>query len=227
MRLKIDLEIPEWTKWLGTHKLLSCLGIFLALITLAVTVAFAYDTSWSTSGQVLSAAKLKTALDEAQSRIAALETAQSSGSYTVPSKCRAYLSTDPNGIPHGRSYYKIPYDATTFDTNSEFSILDHVWVAKSSGYYQVNALVTLSGYEVQKEYQAVLFRDSTVVSAPDIVSSSVTIPSAYLYFAIADLVYVAKGSSLSVSVYSGSSGDTTSLVGVGAYNYISIYKVSD
>jgi hypothetical protein len=52
------------------HGLLAALSLLLGSL-----IARAYDTSWIASNQPISAAQLKTALDEAQSRIAALETA--------------------------------------------------------------------------------------------------------------------------------------------------------
>jgi hypothetical protein len=50
--------------------------VFLPIVVLLGTIAVAhatYDTSWIASGQVIDASKLKQNLDEAQSRIAALE----------------------------------------------------------------------------------------------------------------------------------------------------------
>jgi hypothetical protein len=55
----------------GNHSFLAGVAILLGAL-----VARAYDTSWVTAGQTVSAAKLKADLDEAQARIAALESFQ-------------------------------------------------------------------------------------------------------------------------------------------------------
>jgi hypothetical protein len=72
MNIKLTLDAPRG----GLRRLVLFVFLPIALILSVDLAAHAFDTSWIASGQVLSATKLKAALDEAQTRLMALEAAQ-------------------------------------------------------------------------------------------------------------------------------------------------------
>jgi formylglycine-generating enzyme required for sulfatase activity len=103
------------------------IAVPLALIAAAAMTARAFDTSWIAPGQTLSADKLKTALDEVQARLAAIENRDCPPGYTVAAK--PYISTNPDSVQckngsdvvvkvgRGPSAFWIDqYEATLWDT---------------------------------------------------------------------------------------------------------------
>jgi hypothetical protein len=72
VELKVRIDAPRD----GVRRLVLFVCLPIALVLSFALAAHAIDTSWILSGQVLSANKLKAALDETQTRLAALEAAQ-------------------------------------------------------------------------------------------------------------------------------------------------------
>jgi hypothetical protein len=69
MEIKIVIDAPKGWK----RRVLLYVVMPLGFVVVAGVAAHAYDTTWIASGQQVSAAALKNDLDEAQTRIAALE----------------------------------------------------------------------------------------------------------------------------------------------------------
>jgi hypothetical protein len=134
MRVKVvtlDFHLTQNAKWAIRWGVLP-----LAVLLGAMAVAHAYDTSWIASSQPVSAAKLKADLDEAQTRLAALESevAKLAAQAHAASSFSSFL-TAPAMVPNNVSGLPVKFDRVQFDLGSEYDATTGTFTPKQSGTY--------------------------------------------------------------------------------------------
>jgi hypothetical protein len=191
----VDFRLSENAKWAIRWALLP-LGVLVG----SMAVARAYDTAWIASGTTVSATKLKADLDEAQTRITALE-----GQVHPSSAFRAEV-TKATTIQNNATT-PVVFDSPQYDLASEYNKSTGTFSPSQAGYYFVQCGFDF-GVPVGTVINAAVQKNGAEVSGFDNQSSNSGLG---VSTATSSIVQLAKGDALTCTTYQ-ASGSAQSLV---------------
>jgi len=122
----------------------------------------------------------------------------------------------------------LTYNAVkTFDTHGALNTSTGIYTAPETGYYQISAsvLYSSSSWTAGNSAELSVLKNGIFVSDLRIIIAPIT-GSQFVSLGGSDILYIAKGDTINISVANQRTGGATTLYPVANYNYFSITKVS-
>jgi hypothetical protein len=135
------------------------------------------------------------------------------------SKVKIYLSTNTSIPPN--TYTVVPFNRIFFDVLGEFDTVNYRFIAKESGYYQVNLKIM-----VQSTASNYSFIVRLLKSGVDYSAAIKTIVESNIPICICDIVYLDANDYVNVMVWQNSTSNQTIVGGFPYYTNLSIHRLS-
>jgi len=136
---------------------------------------------------------------------------------------RGYSTTTQTVVNDGADFEIVNLRLKTFDQNGNFSTSTSKFTATTTGYYQVNAVIRWSSWEVNMGYYTVIYKNNTYYSYTKCSPSSA---SAFSSCGISDILYLNSGDTVSMWVYNDGTTSSNILNGGSNYTFLSIGLIS-